>query len=94
CSAIFLHNLSDDAFTKISKNKAPLPYLLKLCDELQNWDRPDNNMLDGDSPENYNISIQNGVLCFEVKDGSIKDKISDKIKCLNDPKIEIKNKIQ
>ncbi len=43
CSAIFLHNLSDDAFEKIDKNKAPLPYLLKLCDELQTWDRPDQN---------------------------------------------------
>lgn len=43
CSAIFLHNLSDDAFEKIAKGKAPLPYLLKLCDELQTWDRPDQN---------------------------------------------------
>ena len=87
CSAIYLHN--SKVFTNISKNKAVLPYLLKLCDELQNWDRPDKNMPEGDFPENYNISIQNGMLDFKVKDNSIKDEISRNIKCLNDPNIQI-----
>ena len=87
CSAIYLHN--SDIFTNISKDKAALPYLLKLCDELQNWDRPDKNMPKGDLPENYGISIQNGMLDFKVEDDSIKNDISRNIKCLNDPNIRI-----
>lgn len=89
CSAIFLHNLSDDAFEKIDKNKAPLPYLLKLCDELQTWDRPNQNTLNGDSAENYDISIHNNKIIFKVKSEKDRDVISKNIKCLNDPNISI-----
>lgn len=88
CSAIFLHNLPN-AFEKINKNKAPLPYLLKLCDELQNWDRPNQNTDRKDSPENYDISIQNGRIIFKVSSKEDRDKISKKIECLNDSNISI-----
>lgn len=42
CSAIFLHNLEVRVLgTKsIDVEKAPLAYLLRLCDILQDWDRP------------------------------------------------------
>ena len=41
CSAIFLHNLEDVVFfNTITIDTAALPYLLKLCDELQIWQRP------------------------------------------------------
>ena len=43
----------------------------------------------GDLPENYGISIQNGMLDFKVEDDSIKNDISRNIKCLNDPNIRI-----
>ena len=95
CSAIFLHNLDKDAFVKIDKNKAPLPYLLKLCDEFQNWDRP-NGEEQGDSPTNYNISIQKNKktqkkeLIFEVNCSDVEDKIKDNIKCLNDTSIIVR----
>lgn len=83
CSAIFLHNLDKDAFDKIDKNEAPLPYLLKLCDELQNWDRPGGKRKSEPS-ENYGISIEDGNLIFYVKDkAKIKD-IKKRIEWLND----------
>lgn len=85
CSTIFLHNLSDDAFEKINKIKAPLPYLLKLSDELQNWDR----MQEGDSPENYDIQVQQNQLIFKVSNQDTKDEIEDNIKCLKDNNIII-----
>jgi hypothetical protein len=91
CSAIFLHNLSDDAFEKIDKNKAPLPYLLKLCDELQTWDRPNQNTPIGDSPENYDISIKNNKIIFKVKTEEDRSKITQKIDCLNDLDISVEN---
>ncbi|MBC2699185.1 MAG: hypothetical protein HF976_14095 [ANME-2 cluster archaeon] len=94
CSAIFLHNLSDDAFKNIKKNKAPLPYLLKLCDELQNWDRPKTDMLNGDSPENYDVFIHDNKLIYKVGSESIKYEILHKIECLNDRNVVIKNETQ
>ncbi len=181
CSAIFLHNLSDDAFEKMNRIKAPLPYLLKLCDELQTWDRPDqkteclfswnkvqgkdkgrfikflkhklsidwentqkiesfaehqtinvttnNNHIslklidenthmyieidgdrtddfigeskngeiniydakDIDSPNNYDISIQENRIYFKVKSKWIRKKISKRIECLNDSNVIVEN---
>lgn len=89
CSAIFLHDLKDGAFDKIDKNKAPLPYLLKLCDELQNWDRP-NGEGESEPSENYGISIEDGKLTFYVEDETkIKD-IKKGIKCLNDNSIIVR----
>lgn len=89
CSAIFLHDLDDDVFVKIDKKKAPLPYLLKLCDELQNWDRPKSGVAKEDS-DNYGISIKNnGKMCFYVKDEAKMNKIKGNIECLNDDSINI-----
>ena len=59
-----------------------MPYLLKLCDELQNWDRP-NGEEQSEPSENYGISIEDGKLTFYVEDETkIKD-IKKGIKCLN-----------
>ena len=85
CSAIFLHNLRDDAFENIDKTKASLAYLLKLSDELQNWDR----MQEGDSPENYDVDICNDKLYFKTKSEDSKNRISKKIACLNDESVKI-----
>ena len=89
CSAIFLHNLGDNAFKNIDKTKASLAYLLKLCDELQHWDRPKGKKHKSDSPENYDIQVQQNKLIFKVSDQDRKNKIEDKIKCLNDEGIRI-----
>lgn len=92
CSAIFLHNLGVDAFENIDKTKASLAYLLKLCDEFQNWDRPTEKMPDGDSPENYDIQVQQNQLIFKVSDQDRKDEIESEIKCLKDNDIRIQIK--
>lgn len=89
CSAIFLHNLGADAFENIDKIKAPLPYLLKLSDELQEWDRPKKKMPEGDSPENYDIQVEQNHLIFKVSNQDRKGKIESEIKCLNDEDIRI-----
>ena len=88
CSAIFLHNLDDDAFDKIDKKKASLPYLLKLCDELQNWDRL-NGEGKSEPSENYGISIEDGKIFFKVKCKTKMEDIKGKIKCLNDESIYV-----
>lgn len=90
CSAIFVHNLGADAFKNINKTKAPLAYLLKLCDELQHWDRPKGKKHKGDSPENYDIQVQQNHLIFKVSNQDRKGEIESKIGCLNDNDIQIK----
>lgn len=87
CSAIYFHNLHPDSFFKNCKNKSKLAYLLKLSDELQNWDRE--KMPKGDSPENYDIQVQQNQLIFKVSNHDRKDKIESGIKCLNDADISI-----
>jgi len=89
CSAIFLHNLGDDAFGNIDKTKAQLAYLLKLSDELQNWDRPTEKMPGGDSPKNYDIQVQKNKLIFKVSNQHRKGEIERGIKCLKDNNIII-----
>ena len=45
CTAIFIHNLREEHFkeAKIELKYAPLAFLLKLSDCLQDWDRPGKN---------------------------------------------------
>ena len=89
CLAIYLHNLEPTGFFDGMKGKFKLGYLLKLCDELQNWDRPNNKNPNGDSPENYDIEVSNNKLIFKVKTDELKDKIFENIKCLKDTSIEV-----
>ena len=88
--AIFLHNLYLTDFFENSKNKSKLVYLLKLSDELQNWDRPNNDNSNGDSPENYDIIVSNNKLVFSVKTKYLKKKILGNIECLKDLSIVFK----
>jgi hypothetical protein len=88
CSAIFLHDLEDDAFMKIDKTIA-LPYLLKLCDELQTWQRPKNGLPNGKSPHDYDIAIENDTINFSVKNINEKDDILKRINCLKDKNITV-----
>ena len=77
CSAIFLHNLPEDRFNsnKIDPQKATLPFLLKLCDTLQEWQRPQGENYAGHSPLDFNININNEKLIFYAKDPKISKKI-------------------
>lgn len=87
CSAIFLHNLNKDILKdeSIDLCKAPLAYLLKLCDVLQDWDRPDG--LPNDEQQTvfsacqYDLKHSNGTLEFTLP-SSRKEKVEEELACL------------
>jgi hypothetical protein len=61
CSAIYIHNLPNDRFrsAKIDRKKAPLAFLLKLSDCLQDWERPSKKNVKGFNADSYDITIRN-----------------------------------
>lgn len=77
CSAIFIHNLNINRFSnsKINPTLAPLPFLLRLCDVLQEWERPSLNNITGISNLDFDIKFENDVIVFQVRDSSIAEKI-------------------
>jgi len=89
CSAIYLHNLHHTNFFAKCKDKSKLVYLLKLCDELQNWERSNNLVSEEDSPKTYDIEILDGKLYFKIKLEDSRNKIYKKIACLNDNSIQV-----
>lgn len=89
CSAIYLHNLRPTDFFKGCKNKSKLAYLLKLSDELQEWDRPNNENPEGDSSHKYDIKISGNKLIFASKNEEQLNKIQKNIMCLGDSNIKI-----
>ena len=81
CSAIFIHNLPSNRFktARLNKKRAPLAFLLRLSDCLQDWDRPfaDNPL--GIPNSEYDIQITGGRLVFTVANKARRDKIADEI---------------
>lgn len=59
CASIFLHNLSSNSFKNLRINPeiAPLPFLLKLSDELQEWERPSDKNVEGYSSQLFEMQI-------------------------------------
>ena len=83
CSAIFIHNLPLKCFkNKISRNDAPVAFLLRLSDCLQEWERPSYENIDGFSSNHFNIEFDGNylILRINIPDNDVKDKIIDKIK--------------
>ena len=76
CSAIFIHNLPSASFsnTKIECSKALLPFLLKLCDCLQDWERPSLENHAGLPADLFDIRIKDGKILFHA-DIPKKDKL-------------------
>jgi hypothetical protein len=68
CSAIYIHNLPLRCFrnAKIDVTKAPLAFLLKLADCLQEWERPSQKNQDGLSATLFDICTKNGELIFSA----------------------------
>jgi len=93
CSAIYIHNLPSRCFarTKIDRLKAPVAFLLKLSDCLQDWERPSFSDQRGLPATQYDITIGNNRLFFRAKIPSDrKDKIKDEIfACLDAPDVQI-----
>jgi hypothetical protein len=75
CSAIFIHNLPGSSFagTKIVRSKAPVAFLLKLSDCLQQWERPSFTNWTGFSSNQFDIRVENKELFFKA-DISMEDK--------------------
>ena len=86
CSAIYIHNLPNKCFAdaKIDPLKAPLAFLLKLSDYLQEWERPSFTNQQGFSAAQFDIIIDNGQIIFHAdipddKKKKIKDEISSSL---------------
>ncbi len=91
CSAIFIHNLPEEVYynNKINCSKAPLPFLLKLCDCLQDWERPSFNNREGFSADLFDIKIEDGTILFYAPADN-KIKLEQSIsKCLDTNNIQI-----
>lgn len=93
CSAIYIHNLPSRCFVnaKIDRSKAPVAFLLKLSDCLQEWERPSLMNPTGFSPTQFDIGIDNGQLILHA-DVPVdrKDKIREEISlCLASPDLQI-----
>ena len=82
CSAIYIHNLPNRCFAdaKIDRSKAPVAFLLKLSDCLQEWERPSLTNQKGFSAAQFDIKIDNDQLIFhaDISDDE-KKKIKDGI---------------
>ncbi|MBN2020755.1 MAG: hypothetical protein JW749_11095 [Sedimentisphaerales bacterium] len=91
CAAIFVHDL-DHCLKKspLDRKRAPLAFLLKLSDCLQEWERPNADQHIGVSNDRFGIHIANGKLEFTVDDKKRRDKIEKEIKSsLVAPDIEV-----
>jgi len=81
CSAIFVHNLPSRCFTtaRLNRERAPLAFLLRLSDCLQDWDRPSADDPFGIPSSDFSIQISEGRLLFVVATEERRDKIASEI---------------
>lgn len=81
CTAIFIHNLDTRCFTTtpLNRERAPLAFLLRLSDCLQDWQRPSASNPRGIPNSRYDIEIDGNRLIFTVADEDRRDKIKDEI---------------
>ncbi len=86
CAALFIHNLDIESLT-YDFDKARLATLLKVCDELQDWDRPKANPDKTKPPKinppvDYHLEFVGDRLLFYAKEEYLKD-IQDGLKQVN-----------
>ncbi|MEI6695591.1 MAG: hypothetical protein WCO13_05955 [Bacteroidota bacterium] len=96
CSSIFIHNLKKDSFLKkkINPFKMPLVFLLKISDTLQEWERPNNKLENGNSPYCFSIKIEDKKIIFETEIPELITKLTEEINDFFEVEfIEIKLKI-
>ncbi len=81
CAAIFVHNLKQNDLngTKINLCKAPLAFLLKISDCLQDWERPGKDNEHGMPAEDYDISIENKEFKISIANDESRTKILKEI---------------
>jgi len=70
CSAIFIHNLPDGCFeaAPLRRERAPLAFLLRPADCLQDWWRPLWGNPDGFPDDMYEMRVDDGTLIFIASD--------------------------
>jgi hypothetical protein len=76
--AIFLHNLDLGLFSskKISRVNAPIAYFLRLCDGLQEWERPSSRIKNGLSRRLFDCVFDEHTLTFVVnRNPDLRDKM-------------------
>jgi len=68
CSAIYIHNLPSRCFksAKIDRARAPVAFLLKLSDCLQEWERPSLRNPAGFSAEKFDIEVKDEQLILRA----------------------------
>lgn len=93
CSAIYIHNLASEYFInkKINRFNAPIAFLLRLSDCLQEWERPSSKNTTGFPSEHFDIKINTSQLILhssisEGKKNKIRNEISSTLIC---PDIQI-----
>jgi hypothetical protein len=79
CTAIYIHALPTRCFStaKIDLERAPLAFLLKLSDSLQEWERPSNKIPSGLSSDNFDIAVADDHIVFNINDS---DEVKSKIR--------------
>lgn len=92
CSAIFVHDLPEPCFTHfpINRDHAPLAFLLRLSDCLQDWNRPSQEEPDGAGSSQFDITVSDNHLLFSVADEKRRNKINAEIQStLVAPDVEV-----
>jgi hypothetical protein len=93
CASIFIHNLSHDLFqnNKLNERIHTLPYILRLSDELQDWERITNNN-SYNSGKSYSITINDGCIIFRAPESRL-GKIKNSMNCFEGREIIVTSNI-
>ena len=82
CSSIFIHNLPIQSFngTRIDPQKAPLAFLLKLSDTLQDWERSSKDLPTGLPSNSFDLIYENNSIMIKTLIEQIRvDKINKEL---------------
>jgi len=90
CSAIFIHNQVDDVIFDFNEESMKLATLLKVCDELQNWDRPKGKDCKGEPPRSYSLKFLGKNIIFYVNNKDKKKNLKEKLKSVHGFPLQIK----
>jgi hypothetical protein len=92
CAAIFVHDLNHCLESApLDRKRAPLAFLLKLSDCLQDWERPKADLPDGIPDDKFDIKVINKRLVFTVADKKRRDDIAKEVKsCLIATDVEVR----
>jgi hypothetical protein len=93
CSAIYIHNLPTSCFSeaRIDHRLAPVAFLLKLSDCLQQWERPSAEIKNGLLATQFGIEVGDDRLIFHANmpDEKREQILQELHSCLADPHVEI-----